>query len=72
MVGLGVMEIVMLLLVAAGLIVSAVLVIAVVALVARRSALPVTGAPGAFPCPKCKAFVPSGKRSCPACGAAVG
>jgi hypothetical protein len=67
-----VMEIVMLLLVAAGLVVSAVLVVVVVAFIARRNALPVMGEPGAFPCPKCKAFVPSGKRSCGACGATVG
>lgn len=72
MVGLGVMKIVMLLLVAAGLVVSSVLVVVLVAFIARRNALPVTGEPGALPCPKCKAFVPSGKRSCGACGATVG
>lgn len=71
-VGLGVMEIAILLLVGAGLVVGAVLVVVVVALAARRNAVPVTGDPGAFPCSKCKAFVPSGKRSCPSCGATVG
>ncbi|HEV7279077.1 MAG TPA: hypothetical protein VGN57_02590 [Pirellulaceae bacterium] len=70
MFALGVMEILILLLILFGLAVSAVIVVAVVS-ASRRSAA-MTGSPGAFPCPKCKAFVPSGKASCPACGATVG
>ena len=70
MFALGMMEILILLLIVVGLAASAVIVAAVV--ISSRRSVAVTGSPGAFPCPKCKAFVPSGKRSCPACGATVG
>ena len=70
MFALGLMEIAILLLILFGIAASAVIVVAVVSASRRDPAM--TGSPGAFPCPKCKAFVPSGKASCPACGAAVG
>ena len=70
MYAVGWMEILMIVLVGGGLVACGAIVAAVIVLAARPNAA-VGGERGAFPCPKCKAVVPSGKRTCPACGATV-